>query len=292
MMPVFGMLGLAAIWSVYWFIGLTVAERQTAQWRERLARDGLRLECATESWGGYPFRFQFTCNSPAFASPQRVSAASKSMTVLAQAYNPWHVIALLDGPTTVVAGNARQLEARHGRIVASVKIRDAGEADISIDVPELALPGWLSAGRLLIHGRPEPEGALGLAWSISGLNYEPEGRPPLRVAQSDFVGTLKTDGDLVVHDIVLKEGAVIYRGSGSVRLDGSKRLSGLLNTETNDLDGLLLILDPHLDMNEQQRAAFKTVLGLLGQQAKIDLIARDGEFYIGPFKVADLVPLY
>lgn len=292
MMPVFGMLGLAAIWSVYWFIGLTVAERQTAQWRERLARDGFRLECTTESWGGYPFRFQFTCNSPAFASPQRVSAASKSMTVLAQAYNPWHVIALLDGPTTVIAGNTRQLEARHGRIVASVKLRDAGQADISIDVPELALPGWLSAGRLLIHGRPEPEGALGLAWSISGLNYEPEGRPPLRVAQSDFVGTLKTDGDLVVHDIVLKEGAVIYRGSGSVRLDGSKRLSGLLNTETNDLDGLLLILDPHLDMNEQQRAAFKTLLGLLGQQAKIDLIARDGEFYIGPFKVADLVPLY
>lgn len=292
MTPVIAMLVLAAIWSVYWFVGLAVAERQTAQWRERLAGDGLRLECASESWGGYPFRFQFTCDSPSFSGPEGIRAGSKFLTVLAQAYNPWHVIVLLDGPATLAAGGGRQLEPRHGRIIGSVKIRDAQQADVSIEVPELAIPGWFSASRLLIHGRPEPEGALGLAWSISGLNYQPHGRPSLRITQSDFVGTLTRGADLVVHDIVLKEGSVVYRGTGTVRLDGSRRLSGLLNTETNDLDGLLLILDPHLDMNEQQRAALKTVLGILGQQAKIDLIAKDGEFYIGPFKAADLVPLY
>ena len=45
-------------------------------------------------------------------------------------------------------------------------------------------------------------------------------------------------------------------------------------------------------MSDQQRAAFKTIMGLLGQQAEADIIARDGELYVGPFKIANLLPLY
>lgn len=291
MMPVFGIVALGAIWSAYWFVAITYAEQAVAQWREKAAADGFRLACAAETWGGYPFRFEFTCDSPAFTGSRGITARSVAVTALAQAYDPWHIIVLLDGPTTLRAGSVRQLDATHERIIASVKIRDTAHGEVSIEIPQLNIPDWLTASRVLGHGRPEADGALGIAWSIDNLTYQPDGRPPLRIAQSDFVGTLKPNAELAVHDMALQEGSVSYRGTGTVRLDSQRRLAGLLNTETNNLDGLLLILDPHLELNEQQRAAFKTVLGLLGQQAKIDLIAKDGEFYIGPFKIADLVPL-
>lgn len=292
MMPVFGILALGAIWSAYWFVAITHTERAVAQWRERMAADGFTLACAAESWGGYPFRFAFTCESPAFTSSRGIAAKSVAMTALAQAYNPWHVIVLLDGPTTLRAGNAPQLDATHERVIASLKIRDAAPAEVSVEIPQLIIPKWLTAAKVLGHGRPEAGGALGIAWSIDNLAYQPEGRPPLHIARSDFTGTLKPNAELAVHGVALQEGPVSCRGTGTVGLDSQRRVTGLLNTETNDPDGLLLILDPHLELNGQQRAAFKTVLGLLGQQAKIDLIAKDGEFYIGPFKIADLVPLF
>ena len=34
------------------------------------------------------------------------------------------------------------------------------------------------------------------------------------------------------------------------------------------------------------------MLGLLGNEAKAPLIAQDGVLYLGPFKVAELQPLY
>jgi hypothetical protein len=45
-------------------------------------------------------------------------------------------------------------------------------------------------------------------------------------------------------------------------------------------------------MNESDKAVLRTMLGLLGNEAKAPVIAKDGNLLIGPFKIADLVPLY
>ena len=83
-----------------------------------------------------------------------------------------------------------------------------------------------------------------------------------------------------------------YSGSGSVGLDNVNRLSGKLDTQTNDLDGLLTILSPHLQLTEDKKAGLRAMLGLLGNEARAPLIAKDGILYLGPFKLTELQPLY
>ena len=52
------------------------------------------------------------------------------------------------------------------------------------------------------------------------------------------------------------------------------------------------MVGPHLDLSDGQLANLRTMLGLLGNAAKAPIIAKDGVLYLGPFKVADLRPLY
>ena len=41
-----------------------------------------------------------------------------------------------------------------------------------------------------------------------------------------------------------------------------------------------------------QVASLRKMLGLLGNESRADITARDGQLYVGPFKIADLIPLY
>jgi hypothetical protein len=100
------------------------------------------------------------------------------------------------------------------------------------------------------------------------------------------------ENTLKIDRIALEQGGVHYWGSGIVGLDAKNRPSGKLDTQTNDLDGLLRILGPHLQLTDEQKSGLRTMLGLLGSDARAPLIAQDGVFYIGPFRVADLPPLY
>jgi hypothetical protein len=63
----------------------------------------------------------------------------------------------------------------------------------------------------------------------------------------------------------------------------------------SDLDALMTLLAPHLKLSEQEVAAAKTVISLIGggtgKARKIDVIAKAGELYFGPFKIADVPPL-
>ena len=47
-----------------------------------------------------------------------------------------------------------------------------------------------------------------------------------------------------------------------------------------------------LRTNRLPTHARRAMLGLLGNEAKVPVIARDGALYLGPFKVTDLPPLY
>ncbi len=292
LLPLAGVLILAAAWSVYWFVAIGIARENFTTERERLRAEGLTLDCTSEDWGGYPFRFEFHCASPVLKMRNEIEARASSLLAVALAYNPWQVVLLLDGPTAVTARGMPPVSANHERIVASVTIGKDNAPRLSADVPKLDVPGLMTADRIMIHTRPEADGATGLAVSVTKLNYQPPGRPPLAVEEGSLIATVADPQTLKVERIDLAQGTVRYWGTGGVGLDGSRRLAGKLATETNDLDGLLTILEPHFEMSGEEKAGLRTVLGLLGNEAKADIIATDGELFIGPFKIADLVPLY
>ena len=106
------------------------------------------------------------------------------------------------------------------------------------------------------------------------------------------MGTLSPERTLRVDNVSLQQKAVRYWGSGVVGLDAANRPSGKLDTQTNDLDGLLAILKPHLRLTDEEGSGLRAILGLLGNGSRTPLIARDGVLYLGPFKLAELRPLY
>jgi hypothetical protein len=292
LLPLASVLIIAFLWSGYWFVAISFAKAKISAEREMLARQGMSLACTSEAWGGFPFRFEFTCSSPVLKWQDKAEARSGNLLAVALAYNPWQTVFLIDGPTTVLGRNTTPITAQHERIIASVTLDKNYEPRVSSDIPKLTVSGLLTADRIMLHTRPEAEGSTGLAASAAKLNYQPEGQPPLLIDEGSLAGVLQSDMSVKADKIELSQKNVRYWGSGLISLDKERRVSGKLSTETNDLDGLLRILEPHVDLSDQEKAGFRTVLGLLGNEAKADIIAKDGQLFIGPFKAADLPPLY
>ena len=61
--PLAGMILLGALWCGYWFIAFVSAKELVQAKRQEFLNRGLQLDCAHESWGGFPFRFEFQCEA-------------------------------------------------------------------------------------------------------------------------------------------------------------------------------------------------------------------------------------
>lgn len=288
--PLLAVLLLLAGWSAYWLFASAAARTASAAARQRLAGEGITLACGSETWGGYPFRFEFSCSDPRVTSPQG-SAAARQLLVIAQAYKPSHLILLLDGPTKL-EGFSRVLDLDHRRAIASFRIEDAKPAGFSAEIPDLRIAGLLSSAKIVLHGRGTPAGKVELALSAEPLQVTIPREAPLLLDEAAVTVTNRQDRSLDVSMFALRQGSVKLWGDGRIGVDGRNRLSGKIATATNDIDGLLKAGAPYLRMDDRDRAAVKIVLGLFGKEIKADLIARNGELYWGPLKLADLTPLF
>jgi Uncharacterized protein conserved in bacteria (DUF2125) len=283
---------LGAAWSLYWFAALELAKNALESKRLELSRGGLSLTCGREFWDGYPVSVRFNCIAPQFDVKNQFKVRSANLKLFALAYMPWKFGAVADGPTSFRYGGDREVEASHQPVSAYITIGAKLEPALAINVPNLHVSGVLKCEGIMIEATLGEAELHDISIAFEKLNYQPEGRPELMMDKGDMLGVISDDGNLAVKKFELRHGNVRYWGAGNVALDEYHRMAGRLATETNDLDGLLSILEPHLDMNDQQKASFRTILGLLGSEAKSDIIARNGELFVGPFKVADLLPLF
>lgn len=283
---------LALLWSIYWFTAMSIAKQRLAEERMKLADQGVTLACTQEGWGGFPFHFEFSCTSPVLTYRQEAELRSANLLLVALAYAPWQVAALIDGPSKVLGIGLPPKEATHQRIMAVATYKGESKLQFSAEVPALSIPGVGTAEKLMVHTRPSETGGTDAALLVTKLTVQPEGKPAVTIDQGDVRGTLLPDQSLKLDRAELQKGTLRYWGSGTLALDGEHRLSGRIDTETNDLNGLLQLLDPFLQLSDQQRAGLRTMLGLLGNEAKVPLIAKDGVFYVGPFRAAELNPLY
>jgi hypothetical protein len=159
-------------------------------------------------------------------------------------------------------------------------------------MPNVEVQGSMQIQSLLMHARPRHDGAHDLAATIRGIRRTSPGRPPLDIDLAELTGTLTGDRKLNVSNIALQSAATRYWGSGALELDGSRRIEGKLTTQTNDLDGLLDIASPQFGISDEQRQGIRTLLGILGGKAQADIVAKNGELYMGPIKIGNLAPLY
>ena len=290
--PLLGVLLLAALWSAYWFAAITYAKQTVASQRLELAEKGLTLACSEESWGGYPFRFEFTCKAALLTAAGLGQVTTDRVMLMALAYNPKQVLILADGPSTDVKSEVNGFSILHGRVLASITFDKDWNPSFAAEIPGVEIPQLLTARRVALYTRPVAGELAGLAMNVDGLRWQRPERPELLIDAGQLTGSLTPGMALKVEGIELSRGNIRYWGSGEMRLDEQHRPSGKLATETNDLNGLLDILEPHLLMTDQEKANLRLVLGLLGQKPRADLTFNGGGFFIGPYRVSDLVPLY
>ena len=291
-LPLGGVVLLGLLWTGYWFVASAIAKDRVAQERAALAAKGLELACAEEGWGGYPFHFEFSCTSPRLTLEDKGEAKSGKLLLVALAYAPWQVVALMDGPTTLAAAGIPETTVVHQRVIAAVTLDRDGTAKLSSEIPSPSVAGRGSAGKIMLHMRPAASGGTDVAVSAVDLNVDVPDKPPLAIDKGEVLATLLPDGSLKIDSFALEKGQLRYWGSGAARLDEARRPTGKIETETNDLDGLLTFLSPYLELTDQQKTALRSMLGLLGNEAKAPLLAKDGILYLGPFRIADLQPLY
>jgi len=291
-LPLAIVLLLAVLWSGYWVIASGIARDRLAAERAKLAAEGFALSCAKEVWGGYPFHFELSCTSPILSHAGQVELHSANLLLVALAYAPWQVSALIDGPTVLSGPGQKQTEITHQRALAAVTFDKAWRPSFSADIPAVSYGTLGRAEKLMLFTRPSISGGTDVAVDGSGITYTPEGKPPVTIDAGSLQGTVQTYQSFKIDKVELRQGQLSYWGSGTLALDDSNRMTGQIDTETNDIQKLLAAAGPQLGLSDGKLANLRTVLGLLGNGAKVPIIAKDGALYLGPFQVAELKPVY
>ena len=291
-LPLAIVLVLALLWTVYWFVASGIARDRLTDERLRWASKGLTLTCTRDDWGGYPFHFEFSCTSPVITLADETELRSADLLLVALAYAPRQVAALIDGPTTFLAAGISPFEIKHQRALAAATFDRDWQPSLSVDVPALSAPGLGQADKVMLFTRPAADNGTDISLRGQNVIYRREGRPPVAINDASFLGTLLADRSLRIDKIELQHGQLRFWGSGALSIDPQHRIAGQLETETNDMQALLALVGPQLGLSESNLANIQTMLSLMGNGAKVPIIAKDGALYIGPLKVADLPPLY
>ncbi|MBR1220713.1 DUF2125 domain-containing protein [Bradyrhizobium sp. U87765 SZCCT0131] len=101
---------LAAAWSAFWFYASSRIESELDGWRAREAKSGRIYDCTNRSVAGFPFRLELHCNGASVALVSQTAEQAASGTpmtvrladifVIAQVYDPQHIIAEFTGPVS------------------------------------------------------------------------------------------------------------------------------------------------------------------------------------------------
>jgi len=159
--PLAVVVALALLWSGYWLWGSAKAHGEVVRVQADLARQGLDIACASKSHGGFPFRFSYTCRGIEAAGSTGWRASAETLDVLAQSWDPGHLIVRLTGPLRIVAPAGETWTVTHKPAIASLKLRRAGAQGSLLAEQVMAQgPGSdiLTVKRLNLHVRlPEAD---------------------------------------------------------------------------------------------------------------------------------------
>jgi hypothetical protein len=304
--PLAGMILLSALWCGYWYIAFGMAKDLVHSKRQEFLNQDLQFDCTQESWGGFPFRFEFQCEPASLQftnANETINFQSAKILAVAQAYNPFHVLLLIDGPSSI-----DEVKLTHERALISITAKRSGDWDISSEVAEANAQGLFSSDQLNFYGRKIND-KLDIAANAERLVILGPGNSLTPITKAELVAQTSASflkqpthaaaaGEpLEISSLKISQGSVDFAAQGRIFLDPQHRLAGKLSSQTNDIGGLMKIISPIFELNDQDSMAITDLLGLTGSDsktntAKADLIAREGAIYWGLLKLADLRPLY
>src|SRR5262249_37397743 len=110
---------IAAVgWTAFWFFAASQVDVQADAWRAHEAQSGRIYDCAKRSVAGFPFRLEISCDGPSVTLASQTAQAANRFTakldqilVVAQVYDPKHVIAEFSGPAAITDQNRQSFAA-------------------------------------------------------------------------------------------------------------------------------------------------------------------------------------
>lgn len=285
-LPLLGMVLIAFGWSVFWFFAVSKVEPAIEGWRAREAKAGRIHTCAQQEVGGYPFRIEVNCTSPSIefqpgstrglpASGRSVVIGAKNVAVVAQVWDPRHLIAEVAAPMNF-GDKGQPASVRASWSLAQVSVRGTPQApervSIVIDKGELAnfnrgtMELFATAARTELHGRiasgsvnenPSVELVLRLNGALAPALHQVLSQPTDSEINATLTGLkdfapktwgerfreiAANNGRIEVKQARLSQGEILAVGSGALGINPNGKLDGQLTLTVAALDKLITAL--------------------------------------------------
>lgn len=258
---------LAAAWSVGWFVmrGRVVAGLD--EWVAAEAAAGRQWSCPDRTVGGYPFRVELACSGVSLRRPEVVAELGR-LLVVAQIYNPSHLIAEVAGPLKIATASGDDIAAEWELLQASVVTTGSRRAAIVARAPRIRIVSPqagridLAAAQLETHLRPDPSdpatadfALTASAATVPGLDQMIGGSEPTDI---DLVATASqaydlparplwselerwrvAGGQVTIQRLSLTKGGRRVAGKGTLAVDEQHRPRAQLDLAALGLDGVL-----------------------------------------------------
>lgn len=166
------------LYSAGWFYAARLIEDKAGSAIASLNGNGRRANCEEPQARGYPFRIGLFCRSVMFEDARKgVSFQAREMRSAAQVYQPWRVIAELDGPARLEAPGLNALALDWASLLASARLAtplperlsvEGRDVKVSLDEQSEALALLAEAENVEAHLRPMGED-LDLAVRFGGV---------------------------------------------------------------------------------------------------------------------------
>jgi hypothetical protein len=171
LIPVGAFVLALAGWTAAWYWGADRAEALIDKAMASEAANGRVITCGERNRSGFPFRLEITCTKPVVqlvddSRPTR-TIRLEGLKVVAQIWDPGHVIAEWAGPVTAsIEGDPSVYSAnwRLAQTSARLKIDGYDNANAVVDALEVARDGkvLMRATRGELHTRPHPSDPVSL----------------------------------------------------------------------------------------------------------------------------------
>lgn len=275
-LPLAAVAVLALAWTGFWFFAASSAQTMFTGWRAREAAAGRAYRCASEDFGGFPFRFELRCVGPTAdlrSTDLPLALKAKDLVIAAQAYQPSQLIGELTGPLTIAEpGQTPAFAADWTLAQASARGTPSSPERISLvfDQPKLDRLGnaerLAAAEHLELHARqaprlPQDDPVFDLAIAFSKAVAPPV--PQLAGAPVDgqISAVLRglrdfsakpwrqrlrelqaANGRLEITSARVQQGDILAVGAGVLSLSPQGRLDGEIRLTVAGLDQLVVAL--------------------------------------------------
>jgi hypothetical protein len=288
-LPLIAVLALLALWTLYWFIASGIVQANVADERAKLVEGGKILTCAHEAWGGYPFRFEVTCDRPKLELENGLAVQSVKLQALAQAYDPGHIIALLDGPTTLNIPSQPAVAISHDPVIGSYVASQAKGDIATVEFRNVVAAPFGTLTRAVVSLRKRSDDLQDFALDATGLTMTTGLNQTLAVDSLTVDATLADQTTFTLNSAKAIAGKLKATAQGSIMRDANNRPEGTVAITLSDPAEAALIAAQSFKLTPEQQSALTAALTLMG--GKANLVAKDGQLSLGPLPIATLPPL-